>query len=69
MPNQVFFQPNGSSRDFPVNSREEILDILREKHPALAAIDIVLKDGVYIVVTRIKDDVSWIGVGRTTGPI
>ena len=69
MNEQVYFYPNGSKQGFPVNSRQEILDILREKRPDISLLDIELKDEIYIVLVTFLDDVSWFAVGRTTGYI
>lgn len=69
MPEQVYFYPNGSTQGFPVNSRKDILDILREKEPAFFFIDIVLKDGIYHVLATFKNDVNWFAVGTTTGDL
>lgn len=69
MDKQVYFYPNGSTEGFPVSSRKDILDILRGKQPAISHIDIHLNDGVYYVLATLLNDVSWFGVGITTGDI
>lgn len=66
---QVYFYPDGSSKGFPVNSRKDILDILREKQPAIFFVDIDFHDGVYLVLATFQGDSGWFGVGHTTGNI
>jgi hypothetical protein len=59
----TLFIPNGSSHGIPVNSRDEILEILREKAEPIEEIEIEPKDGDLLVIARIKGDAGWIGVG------
>lgn len=69
MPEQIYFYPNGSDHGFPVNSREDILEILREKEPRIAQIDIDYINRRYLVSANIQGSVDWIAVGYTSGPI
>jgi hypothetical protein len=63
------FIPNGSSQGIPVNSRDEILAILKEKAGAIVEIAIESKNGELLVLARMKGDASWIGVGKVNNMI
>ena len=66
---KTLFIPNGSSHGIPVNSRAEILAILKEKAGTIVEIDIESKNGELLVLARMKGDASWIGVGKVDNMI
>ncbi len=61
---KTLFYLHGSSHGFPVNSRAEIIEILRSIAENIVEIDIEPNNGELIVVARMKGDAGWLGVGR-----
>ncbi len=61
---KTLFYPNGSSQGFPVNSRNDILSILRNKAENIVAIDIEMINSEYRVLARMNGDASWLNLGK-----
>lgn len=66
---KTLFYPNGSSQGIPVNSREDIVEILRSKAENIVDVEIESKNGDFIVLARMDGDASWIGVGSVNNMI
>ena len=65
----TLFYPNGSLKGLPVNSRSDILSILRTKADNIVAIDIEVIKGEYIVLARMQGDASWFALGKVNNMI
>ena len=66
---KTLFYPNGSSQVFPVNSRDDIMEILRSKAKNIVAVEIESNNGDFIVLARMDGDAGWIGVGSVNNMI
>jgi hypothetical protein len=62
----ALFIPNGSTRGIAVNSKADIIAILREKAETIVEVEIEPRNGEFLVLARLKGDASWIGVGKVT---
>ena len=62
---QTLFYLNGSNTGHQVNSRDEILTVLKKETDYIGAIDIEPKNNEFQVLARLKSDASWICVGKT----
>ena len=65
----TLFYPNGSSQGFPINSRNDILVILKKEAETIAEIDIEPIAGEFRVLTRMKGDANWFNVGKVNNQI
>ena len=66
---KTLFYPNGSSQGFPVNSKGDILEILRSKAENIVTVEIESNNGEFIVLARMDGDAGWIGVGTVNNMI
>lgn len=62
---QILFYLNGSKTGLQVNSRNDILTVLKKETENIVAIDIEPRNNEFHVLARMKGDANWIGVGKT----
>ncbi len=66
---QIFFYFKGSNKGIQVNSRNDLLAVLKNEADNIVAIDIELINGEFCVLALMKGDPSWISVGKTDNMI
>lgn len=69
MSKHIYFHPLWSTDKIPVNSREEILNIIQERQTGISGIEIVFQDGKYWVLATTHTDWKYFGLGTVTDEI